>query len=79
MSLDPKQFTEKTGQVLVAAQDLARESSHVELTPLHLMKALLDDADVSIIDNIVFCFLATNPVPYMNGNLLTAGSDKANF
>jgi ATP-dependent Clp protease ATP-binding subunit ClpA len=47
MSLDPKQFTEKTAQVLVTAQDLARESSHVELTPLHLMKALLDDQEVS--------------------------------
>jgi ATP-dependent Clp protease ATP-binding subunit ClpA len=48
MSLDPKQFTEKTSQILVAAQDLARESSHVELTPFHVMKALLDDTEVSI-------------------------------
>jgi ATP-dependent Clp protease ATP-binding subunit ClpB len=45
MSLDPKNFTEKTNSVLVAAQDLARSSSHVELVPAHLVKAMYEDAD----------------------------------
>lgn len=45
MSLNPENFTEKTNQILVAAQDLARETSNVQLAPVHLALALFTDAD----------------------------------
>lgn len=45
MSLNPENFTEKTNQILVAAQELARESSHVQLSPLHVAVALFEDPD----------------------------------
>jgi ATP-dependent Clp protease ATP-binding subunit ClpB len=43
--MDQSKFTDKTNAILLAAQTLATESSHVELTPIHLFQALLDDED----------------------------------
>jgi len=45
MSLNPENFTEKTNEILSAAQELAREHSHVQLTALHIAVALYSDAD----------------------------------
>jgi len=41
MALDPNKFTRKTGEALQAAQSLARERNHTQVTPEHLLAALL--------------------------------------
>ena len=41
MPLDPNKFTRKTGEALGAAQSLARELNHSQVTPEHLLAALL--------------------------------------
>ena len=41
MPLDPNKFTRKTGEALGAAQALARERNHSQVTPEHLLAALL--------------------------------------
>ena len=41
MALDPNKFTRKTGEALGAAQALARERNHTQVTPEHLLAALL--------------------------------------
>jgi ATP-dependent Clp protease ATP-binding subunit ClpB len=41
MALDPNKFTRKTGEALQAAQSLARERNHSQVTPEHLLAALL--------------------------------------
>jgi hypothetical protein len=41
MALDPNKFTRKTGEALQAAQSLARERNHTQVTPEHLLGALL--------------------------------------
>ena len=41
MPLDPNKFTRKTGEALGAAQSLARERNHSQVTPEHLLAALL--------------------------------------
>ena len=41
MPLDPNKFTRKTGEALGAAQSLARESNHAQVTPAHLLAALV--------------------------------------
>src|SRR5947209_495858 len=41
MPLDPNKFTRKTGEALGAAQALARELNHAQVTPEHLLAALL--------------------------------------
>eukprot|EP01133_Synstelium_polycarpum_P003996 gene3996-4626_t len=43
--MNPETFTDKTNTILMASQELARESGHTQLTPAHLMQALLDDED----------------------------------
>lgn len=45
MSVNPESFTDKTAKVLSAATDLAREYAHVQLSPVHVACALLDDED----------------------------------
>src|SRR5947208_10238845 len=40
MPLDPNRFTRKTGEALQAAQALAREQNHSQVTPEHLLAAL---------------------------------------
>jgi ATP-dependent Clp protease ATP-binding subunit ClpB len=41
MPLDPNRFTRKTGEALQAAQALARERNHSQVTPEHLLAALV--------------------------------------
>jgi len=41
MALDPNKFTRKTGEALQAAQSLARDRNHTQVTPEHLLAALL--------------------------------------
>src|SRR5262245_28926430 len=45
MALDPNKFTRKTGEAVQAAQSLARERNHAQVTPFHLLSALLGQAD----------------------------------
>eukprot|EP01113_Clastostelium_recurvatum_P011857 TRINITY_DN1608_c0_g1_i7.p1 TRINITY_DN1608_c0_g1~~TRINITY_DN1608_c0_g1_i7.p1 ORF type:complete len:905 (-),score=301.07 TRINITY_DN1608_c0_g1_i7:179-2893(-) len=45
MSIDPDKFTDKTNKVLVAAQDLARDTQNAQLFPVHLLLAMLEDED----------------------------------
>ena len=41
MALDPNKVTRKTGEAIQAAQALARERNHAQVTPEHLLAALL--------------------------------------
>ena len=41
MPLDPNKLTRKTGEALGAAQSLARELNHSQVTPEHLLAALV--------------------------------------
>jgi ATP-dependent Clp protease ATP-binding subunit ClpB len=41
MPLDPNRFTRKTGEAIGAAQALARDRNHSQVTPEHLLAALL--------------------------------------
>src|SRR5436309_1487509 len=41
MPLDPNRFTRKTGEALQAAQALAREQNHSQVTPEHVLAALV--------------------------------------
>ena len=43
--MNPDKFTHKTNEALVAAHELALNSGHAQLTPLHLASALLQDAN----------------------------------
>jgi len=45
MSLNPQNFTDKTNEILAAAQNLASENHHALLTPVHVLVALFTDAD----------------------------------
>ena len=45
MAIDPNQWTQKTREGFVAAQELAKAESHPEVTPEHLLLALVGQAD----------------------------------
>ena len=45
MAIDPNQWTQKTREGFNAAQDLAKAESHPEVTPEHLLLALVGQAD----------------------------------
>ncbi|HEX6312726.1 MAG TPA: ATP-dependent chaperone ClpB [Acidimicrobiia bacterium] len=45
MPLDPNRFTRKTGDALGAAQALARERNHTQVTPEHLLAALVSQPE----------------------------------
>src|SRR5262245_52774768 len=45
MPLDPNRFTRKTGEALQAAQTLAREHNHSQVTPEHLLAALVSQPE----------------------------------
>src|SRR3954470_2245304 len=45
MPLDPNRFTRKTGEALAAAQALAREANHSQVTPEHLLAALVSQPE----------------------------------
>ena len=41
MPLDPNKLTRKTGEALASAQSLARDLNHSQVTPEHLLAALV--------------------------------------
>jgi ATP-dependent Clp protease ATP-binding subunit ClpB len=45
MPIDPNRFTRKTGEALQAAQALAREQNHSQVTPEHLLAALVSQPE----------------------------------
>jgi ATP-dependent Clp protease ATP-binding subunit ClpB len=45
MPLDPNRFTRKTGEALQSAQALAREQNHSQVTPQHLLAALVSQPE----------------------------------
>ncbi|MDW3176941.1 MAG: AAA family ATPase [Acidimicrobiia bacterium] len=45
MAIDPNQWTQKTREAFIAAQELAKSESHPEVTPDHLLLALVGQAD----------------------------------
>src|SRR5215204_2336925 len=45
MPLDPNRFTRKTGEALQSAQALAREQNHSQVTPAHLLAALVSQPE----------------------------------
>ena len=52
MAIDPNQLTRKTGEALGAAQSLARELDHSQVTPFHLAAALLGQPESVVIPTI---------------------------
>src|SRR6188474_1585581 len=49
MPLDPNKFTSRTGEALTAAQALARELNHAQVTPEHLLAALVGQPESVVI------------------------------
>ena len=45
MALDPKRWTHKTTEAVQAAMTMAGERSNPEVTPVHLLLALIGQAD----------------------------------
>jgi ATP-dependent Clp protease ATP-binding subunit ClpB len=45
MQITPETFTEKSIEALSTAQSIAQDEGHIQLHPLHLLKALLQDRD----------------------------------
>ena len=45
MAVDPSRFTRKTQEALAAAQALARDAGNTEITPEHMLRALLDQSE----------------------------------
>ena len=45
MALDPNKLTRKTGEALAAAQALARDENHSQVTPEHLLAALVSQPE----------------------------------
>jgi ATP-dependent Clp protease ATP-binding subunit ClpA len=45
IAIDPNKWTVKTQEAVAAAVDLARRESHPELTPTHLLAALVGQED----------------------------------
>ncbi|KAI9206752.1 P-loop containing nucleoside triphosphate hydrolase protein [Polychytrium aggregatum] len=43
--LNPEQFTDKTSEVILKAQSLARDYAHLQVTPAHLACAMFEDSD----------------------------------
>src|SRR6476469_505830 len=52
MALDPNTFTRKTQEALGAAQSFARERSHSQVNPEHLLAALLGQPESVVIPTI---------------------------
>jgi ATP-dependent Clp protease ATP-binding subunit ClpB len=48
MSFDPNKWTEKTRKIVQRAQELASEHSHIELSPLHIVQAMLEDEEAFV-------------------------------
>src|SRR5437588_1104222 len=45
MAVDPNRFTRKTQEAFATAQALARDTGNTEITPEHLLRALLDQSE----------------------------------
>lgn len=43
--MDPSKFTQKVTEILNAAQELAQESSHQQITPLHVAVVMFEDPE----------------------------------
>ena len=52
MALDPNIFTRKTGEALGAAQAMARERNHTQVTPEHVLAVLLSQPESVVIPTI---------------------------
>src|SRR4051794_15711139 len=62
MPLDPNRFTRKTGEALGAAQALARERNHSQVTPEHLLAALVGQPESVVIPVLERLGVATRTV-----------------
>ena len=43
--MNPEHFTDKTNELIGKARELALDSAHVQITPVHLALALISDAE----------------------------------
>ena len=62
MPLDPNKFTRKTGEALGAAQALAREQNHSQVTPAHVLAALISQPESVVIPVLERLGVATRVV-----------------
>ncbi len=62
MPLDPNKFTRKTGEALGAAQALAREQNHSQVTPAHVLAALVAQPESVVIPVLERLGVATRVV-----------------
>ena len=62
MPLDPNRFTRKTGEALQAAQALARERNHSQVTPEHLLAALVSQPEGVVLPVLERLGVATKTV-----------------
>src|SRR5687767_1296905 len=60
MPLDPNRWTQKTQEAVATALDLARQRNHAEVTPEHLLAALLSQEDGVVLPTLT---KAGVPVP----------------
>src|SRR4029077_16245312 len=49
MPIDPNRLTHKTSEALAAAQELARERNHSQVTPEHLLAALVSQPERGVL------------------------------
>ena len=57
MPLDPNKFTRKASEAVGAAQALARERNHSQVTPEHLLAGLLGQSE-SVVLPVLKAFMA---------------------
>jgi ATP-dependent Clp protease ATP-binding subunit ClpB len=62
MALDPNKFTRKTGEALQAAQSMARERNHTQVTPEHLLAALLGQPESVVLPVLERLGVAPKPL-----------------
>src|SRR5262245_66598180 len=62
MPLDPNKLTHKTGEALGAAQALARERNHSQVTPDHLLAALVSQPESVVLPVLERLGVATKVV-----------------
>ena len=43
--MNPEHFTDKTNELISKARELALDSAHVQITPVHLALALISDQE----------------------------------
>src|SRR5262249_27087701 len=63
MPLDPNKFTRKTGEALGAAQALARDLHHSQVTPEHLLAALLRQPESVVLPVLERIRVASKTLP----------------